>query len=238
MIEFLLENKSFLIKGFEIMAAVIGILYYNKYKNTAAKYFIYILVYLSLLELIGAYTVYISKYEFLREVEIFLKDTVFERNRWWYTLFWTIGAIILFSRYYQKILKKDSFLKFLKWSTNTFIVISFVIIITDSARFFKGTFPTISVLGAIIIMQCAVFYFFEILQSEKVLTFYKSLNFYISTSILIFWLISTPLIFFSKYYTVKDLEYVNLRKLIILAAIGFMYTTFAIGLIVSKPEYD
>ncbi len=236
MVEFLLENKSFLTKGFEIMAAVVGILYFKKYRHTAAKYFIYILIYIAVLELIGSYTVYVDNYGFLSDIKDILKGTLFERNAWYYTFFWKIGAIILFSSYYQKILKKDYFIKLLRWSSYTFLIISFVLIFSDSTRFFKGSFPVISILGAIIIMECAVFYFFEILQSEKVLIFYKSINFYISSSILLFWLTYTPLIFFSKYYTVEDLEYVNLRKLIILAAIGCMYTTFAIGLIISEPD--
>ncbi|MDO6597330.1 hypothetical protein Q4512_10435 [Oceanihabitans sp. 2_MG-2023] len=236
--EFLLDNKSFLIKGFEIMAAVIGILYFKKYKNTAAKYFIYILIYVAVIELIGAYTIYVNKYEFLKSIKVFLKGTVFEKNRWWYTLFWSIGGVKVFSFYYQKILNNKTFIKILKWSTFSFLGISLVFIISDVSRFFTGTFPAISILGSIIIMQCAFFYFFEILQSDKVLMFYKTLNFYISASILIFWLVNTPLIFFSKYYTIQDQEYVHLKTFIMLGAIGFMYTTFAIGLIVSKPEYD
>jgi hypothetical protein len=59
--EFLLHNYGFLTRLVEIIAAVSGILVFKKYKDTAVKYFIYFLIYVAIIELIGDYTSYVAK---------------------------------------------------------------------------------------------------------------------------------------------------------------------------------
>ncbi len=84
------------------MAAITGLLLYKKYKLIAAKYFIYFLVYLSVCDFIGTYTYYIDDNGALS----FLKGTLLEKNNWWTTLYWKMGAVLFFAFYYQKILKE------------------------------------------------------------------------------------------------------------------------------------
>lgn len=218
----------------EILAAVTGLVLYKKYRNTAAKYFIFFLVYTVIIVILGKYTYYIKNDGILS----FLDGTVFERNYWWYTLFWKIGASVFFGFYYSEILVNKGLKKILKFSVILFIFISIVLILSNLSLYFTSAIPSISILSALIILQCVFFYFLEILQSDKILSFYTSLNFYISVAILLFWLIKTPLAFFEPYYTKTDIEYVNLRSCINLGVISFMYITYIIGLIVSKPEYD
>ncbi|MEW4925729.1 hypothetical protein [Algibacter sp. 2305UL17-15] len=236
MIEFLLEYKNQLTFGVEILAAVTALLLYKKYKLTAAKYFIWFLIYLTIGDTLGNYTKFIHNNGFLS----FLKGTPLAESfcYWWYTLFWKIGAIMFFAFYYQKILKKVIFKKIIKISGYIFLVFSLIYIAFNWNDFFVGFFPIISILGAIIIFICTVFYYIEILQSEKILTFYKSLNFYISTAIFIWWLIITPIVFYNIYMKNSDLNFIFLRKQIYLFANMFMYTTFTFALIYCKPEED
>ena len=76
----------------------------------------------------------------------------------------------------------------------------------------------------------------EILLSDTILVFYKSINFYISVAILIWWLIITPIVFFEKYNTTSDWDYVFLKWQIKLFANICMYLTFTFALIFCKPE--
>ncbi|WP_240911269.1 hypothetical protein [Yeosuana marina] len=109
-------------------------------------------------------------------------------------------------------------------------------------EFFVSFFPILSVLGSIVVFLCSVFYFIEVLQSDNILTFYKSLNFYISAAIFIWWLIITPIVFYDNYSAyevdvyVRDWDYIELRKLIYLSANIFMYSTFTFALIFCKPQ--
>ncbi len=217
----------------EVLAAVTGLILYNKYSQTVAKYFIVFLCYVVFIVVVGRYTFWIENGFFN-----FLKGTLIEKNYWWFTLNWKIGAVSFFSWYYQKILKNKLNIKILKYSTYLFLGVSVFTIITNINFFFNGSFPVIAICGCIIIMQCAFFFFFEILQSEAILNFHKSLNFYISCAILIFWLIKTPLAFFEIYYRKIDQDYVHLRAYINLVVIFIMYLTFTVGFIVSKPEKE
>lgn len=232
--DFLLEYKNTLTFTIEILAAVTGLLLYKKYKFTVAKFFIWFLVYLSICDFLGSYVKYIKNDGFLN----FLRETVFERNFWWSTIYWKIGAIIFFAFFYQKILKKRIFIAIIKYSSLFFLVFSIIYIILNWNDYFSRFFPIISILGAIIIFLCTVFYFIEVLQSDKILTFYKSLNFYISFAIFIWWLIITPLIFYDIYNSNKDLNFMFLKWEIYLFANIFMYSIFTFALIWCKPQND
>lgn len=233
-IDFLINNSNNLSLFFEILAAVTGLVLFKKYKNTAAKYFIYFLVYTVVMVIIGRYTYFVKNDGFFS----YLDGTLIERNYWWFTLFWDIAAPAFFGFYYSLILKNRVRKKILKMSVIIFIVVSIILILLNLNLYFTSTIKSICVLGALIILQCVFFYFMEILQSQKLLTFHKSLNFYISCAILLLWLIQTPLAFFEQYYRKLDIAYVTLRGFINLFAISFMYITYTIGLLVSKPEKD
>jgi hypothetical protein len=230
--EFLLEHKNLITFILEILAAVTGLLLYKKYKLTAAKFFIYFLVYLSICDFAGSYVKYIYNDGFLS----FLEGTVFVRNFWWSTLFWKIGAILFFTFYYKKILETKRFKKIVKYCGYSFCLFSFIYIVFNRDDYFTRFFPIIDVLGAIIIFMCTVFYFIEILQSDKILTFYKSLDFYISVAIFIWWLIITPTVFYDIYMSSRDWNYIFLRRYIYISANIFMYLTYTFALIWCKPE--
>ncbi len=238
--EFLKENYHILTTITESLAAVTGLLLYNKYRFTAAKYFIYFLVYLTICDFISSYSMYVHPDKIFR----FLIGTIFEKNHWWSTLYWQIGAIMFFSFYYRKILKTKNFKTIIKFSGYAYLFFSLVYIILNWNAFFYKFFPVMSILGAIIILICTVFYFIEILQSDKVLTFYRSINFYISFAIFIWWLIITPIDFYDVYFAYdsgsnnRDWNFVFLQLEIFLFANIFMYSTYTFALIWCKPEND
>lgn len=233
-IDFINNNSSNIYLFLEILAAITGLILYKKYKNTPAKYFIHFLVYTVVIVIIGRYSHLVRGEGILN----FLEGTLLEKNYWWFTIFWNIAAGVFFGWYYSKILYKKLHKKLLRVSVVIFILISIVAILLNIDLFFTGSINIVEISGAIIILQCAIYYFIEILQSDRVLMFYKSLNFYISCAILVLWLIQTPLTFFESYFRLADIEYVNLRGYINLVVISFMYISYTVGLIVSKPEYD
>jgi hypothetical protein len=238
--EFIQKNYSALINIVEFLAAITGLIFYKKYKITNAKYFIWFLVYINVCEIIGSYTGFVNEGKFLN----FLKGTVIEKNHWWSTLFWKIGAIVFFAFYYNQVLNNKKFKKIISISTLGFIIFSVLYISWNWKTFFNTFFPIISVLGAIIIFLCTVFYFIEVLSSDKLLSFYKSINFYISAAIFIWWLIITPIVFYDNYLSYKidvyerDWNYINLRRFIYLFSNIFMYSTFTFALIFCEPEIE
>ncbi|SFZ94274.1 hypothetical protein SAMN05428642_10439 [Flaviramulus basaltis] len=232
--EFLLEYKNTITFSVEVMAAVTGLFFYKKYKLTAAKYFIWFLIYLSVCDFLGSYVKYINKDDFLS----FLKGTIFVRNFWWTTAYWEIGAVLFFAFYYSQILKTKVFKTIITYCALIFLVFSILYIIFHWDDYFTRFFPIISILGAVIIFLSTIFYFIETLLSNKILTFYKSINFYISVAIFIWWLILTPLVFYDIYNSYNDWNFIFLKWQIYLFANVIMYTTFTFALISCKPEKD
>jgi len=234
--EFLLNNYFFITHFVEIMAALAGIYCYKKYKHTVVKYFIWFLVYVAILELIGSYPRYLRDYEFLNAAETYLKGTKFEKNYWWYTIFWKMGSPIFYSFYFQKLIKSKKNTRYLCYSTLVFFVFCIVIITSNWNTFFVASFPGISVCGSAIILLSIVFYLLEILKSDRILSFNNSINFYISTVLLVWFLVITPLVFYQIYYAMADWNFIFLRWQIYLTMNIFMYSTFTIALLWCKPQ--
>lgn len=231
--EFLFKNYSLLLHSVEAMATISGIFSYKKYKDSVSKYFIWFLFYLMICDSISGYKNYIDN-GFLD----FLKGTVFATNHWWSTSFWKVGAIVFFSFYYFRVLKRRYFKNIIKICGTLFFVFCLVYISINWNEFFYQFFPIISVLGALVVFLCTVFYFIEILQSERILTIHKSLSFYISVAIFIWWLIITPLVFYDIYHSNDDWNFIFLKWQIYLFANIFMYSIFTFALIWCRPQND
>lgn len=232
--DFLLEYKNIITFGVEILAAVTGLLFYKKYKSSTTKYFIWFLVGVAFCDYGNTYVYHIKN----GGIFSFLEGTVLIRNFWWSTLFWKIGAIVFLAFFYRKILSNPVFKIIIKYSSYFFLAFSVVYILLNWDDYFVRFFPIIDVLGAAIVFMCTIFYFFETLQSDKILTFYKSLNFYVSFAIFIWWLIITPLVFYDIYNSHRDWNFIFLKWQIYLFANILMYLTFTFALIWCKPEND
>ena len=220
------------------MAALTGLILFEKYKHTAVKYFIYFLVYVVIVELIGSYPSNLKKIEILSDLNEIISNSKFRQNYWWYTTFWSIGGILFFSYYYGKIIKNRTHSRILKYSGSIFLVISIVAIINNIDLFFTSNLIIITSIGLIVILLCVLFYFIEVLNSDKILTFHRSFNFYVTTTILLWWLVNIPLSFYGVYNIKEDMDFVLLKWKIRLFSNIFMYCVFTFALIWSKPQID
>jgi hypothetical protein len=234
--DFFLNNYILFVHFVEVLAAVVAIFCYDKYKQTPVKYFIYFLVYVAIMELIGAYPTFVEKYESLSEAKEFLKGTKFEENNWFYTIFWTIASAVFYSFYFGQFLESNYSIKVIKYITSIFIISSLVYILLNWNSFFVSSFYFVDIFSASVILLSVVLYFIEVLKSQKVLIFYKSINFYIAAVLLIFFLIKTPLLFYDVYFSRSDMDYLRLNATISILCIAFMYVTFSFALIWCKPQ--
>lgn len=232
--EFLRQNYSLITLSVEILAAATGLLVLKKYKRTAAIYFVYFLVYVVFLELIGRYPRVLNNLGLFHLVE----GTFLERNYWWYSITWTIGSALFYQFYYRKIINSEVYRRVLKYSTLVFITSIIMYIIFNLNAFLTLSNILISSIGLTVILLGIVFYFMEILTSERILYFYRSLNFYVSAVILIWFLITTPMMFYEVYFSTADWNFVILKWQIYLFANCFMYLTFTFALLWCRPEND
>ena len=66
---------------------------YKKYKNTSVKVFIWFLVWIVIVEIVGSYPRY------LKDLELFyiIEGTRLEKNYWWFTINWSSTATLFYS---------------------------------------------------------------------------------------------------------------------------------------------
>lgn len=233
MIEYITQNFNFITYTFELIAALVGLFCFKKYKNYPTKYFIYFLSYIFFVEIIGALLIYtptILPINLLRSLGF--QITI------WYNVFWFFGSILFILFYFHSILKLKQF----KFSIRvvgflfSIIMLGHFIIYSDV---FKTSHPIrYQFLGLLATFICIAFYFIEFLKSNSILNIFRTFGFYASVGLVLWWLIITPVIFFDFYNTVSDWDFVNLKRRIFLFANIFMYTCFTVGLILSKPIND
>lgn len=220
-----------------ILAAAIGVFYFKKFKNSDSRIFIYYLVYVAFVDFIGSYPTYFVEYDIFNVLKEKLSTTPFKRNYWWFTTFWNVGSALFMSYYYQKIIKSKISIKIIRYLGFVFFISSCIYILYDLDAFFNSQLKFINIFGAIVILNCIALYFVEVLNSDKILVFYKSLNSIISAVLLIWWLIITPLLFYEVYFSTADSGYLLLRKYVYLFSNIFMYSTFIFAIIYCKPEH-
>ena len=232
--EFLKQYYALITYGVELLAAVTGLLCLKKYKTTAAKYFIYFLVYVFILELLGNYP------KALKYIDgaYLIKDTLIETNYWWFNLFGRIGFSLFLSIIFYNILTIKIYKKIIKHTVSILIYIAFLYSFLNFQTIFKTSDIVLTFISLSLILTCLVLYFLEMLQSYKVLNFYNELYFYISSAFLIWYLITTPLIFYQIYFSTADWSFIFLKWQIFLFANVFMYLTFTFALIYCKPEKE
>ena len=232
MLDFIFKNYSHLTHALEALAAVTGFILIRKYKDTAAIYFIYLLVYLFIVDTLGSYTYYIETIDFLRP----LKNTRFKSNHWWFTIFFDVIAVSLYGTLYLKIISSKFFKRVISVGLIVFLSFSLGNILIDFNQLFKGSYILIYILQALLLITCTSLYFLELINSERLINFSKSLYFYISVVVFLWWLIVTPLVFFDQYFITEDQDFVKLKYGIYIFSNMFMYIAYTLALIVSKPE--
>ena len=232
--EFLRQNYFLFTYSLEFLAAVTGIFCYKKYKSSAAKFFVIYLVYIFLVDFFGRYPTFLKDFGF----DYLIKNTVFEKNYLWYAVFGSLGRMLYFLVFYRKILRTELFKKLYSYVAYFLVTISIISLIAGIEQFYQKSSSFISINSSILIILGSILYLVEVLQSDKILDFYKSINFYISSVFLIWLLIITPLTFYEIYFSTADWNFVFLKWQIYLFANIFMYLTFTFALIYCKPEND
>jgi hypothetical protein len=100
--------------------------------------------------------------------------------------------------------------------------------------FNSNSFLTIS--SAILIVATVLMYFVDVLKSDKLLSVFRTMSFYIGAIILLWHLITNPLRFYDMYFNRSDLDFAIMNAIIFLGCNTIMYVTFSIALIWCKPQ--
>lgn len=229
--DFLREHYTFLTSLIEFIAAFTGIILYKKYKHSNVKYIIYFLIYVYFVDLIGGYPSFLKEHGYFHLIE----GTLIEQNYWWYTIFWWLGfSSVMFYVNYLVVSTKNS-KKILKYAYYLYLL---QVVLFMMFRFDKLFVPNqfISIVSLWIILLSIIIYFFDILNSEQIISFYRSMYFYFNSIFFVWLLIIMPLEFFEEYFVEDDWNYVIFRWKIQLILNSFLYLSLAASLVFCNPD--
>ena len=213
------------IKYIELISAIAGTAYFYKYKSTHVKWFLYLLWYIVFTEFIG---------DFLLEksILIHIDENGIKYNIWIVNLLYFIFFPVVYYIYLKSIGNKK-YVLFIKTFLIAYLIISIVnwIFIQD---FITEWNELPFVAGSLFLITTIIFYFIELLQSEKIVIFHRTLLFWISVGLLLFHAGAIPFSIKVNGYALIPGTH-KLFLILYLLAIT-MYLTFTFGFIWSKKE--
>lgn len=222
-----LDTFRSLIPFSELLAAIIGTIYFYKFKQTPLKYFLLILWYITLTEFTGWYA---SE----KNVLVFFDENGIDYNYWLYNLlYFVFFNMVLFI--YLKSIKKIEHKFWIKIFIITYILISIINwSFIQSFIFEMSNLPFVS--GSIFLIISIIFYFIQLLKSEEIKRFEKKLLFWISIGLLLFHSGTIP--FSLKHNDYALIPGIHKLFLIIYVLSIIMYLVFTFGFIWSDKEKD
>ena len=171
-----------IINLFEIVAAITGTIYITRYRKE--KWSRYLVIFLWITIFMELTLGWLPAGVYYLDIFDFLKGTILEENIWVYNVYDIVSFMFYFAFFSSlRELKKVRRLSF-------FVGIGFVVFaimnLIFSGSFFIEPSSLNFLLGSIFLLFHIIYFFFQILQSEKILDFYKLVFFYVAVGTLIF----------------------------------------------------
>lgn len=228
LLEHFLQNVL-IVYLFEIGAAVAGTVYLMR--TTArvphSRLFVWYLWLVVIIETIGFYPAFnhFTKFSYMP----FVEGTVFERNNWLYNCYNIVKFAVFYTFFIRQLHNRKS-KRIFKWITVFFVISAIINLFLTDVFFYQSSSYTY-ITGAFILMTLIFVYYFELLKSDRILFFYKSLVFYISVGLLLWHVTITPLFIYNKYFTSASPEFVRMHSTILNFSNYFLYGVYIMAFI-------
>lgn len=196
---------------FQVLVAVIALLFYKKYKDTPLKYLYIIFLYGAVNEMVGSFVGnYLGYNAFLYNI---------------YNTLFFFYFYYVFLQYVQKTNHKN-------WIFLCFVIFTVACLVNP---FFESyiTRPQLFayIVGACLLIFCIILYFIEVLTTSKILHINQDLLFWVSVGLLLFYVGYLPikitrLFFADKQNLLLTIKAVQLLLIIIMNScfiIGFLW---------------
>jgi hypothetical protein len=221
--QFLLEHYSFVTHFIDIIAAIAGTIYIKKSRDKITRLFVYYLWVIVFVENVAMYSRFMLN-NFDNEYFIWIKNSPICTNHWLYN-FKSLLDIILLGLYFKTLVKLKPLVKVINFFVAGFIIF-FILYFSFSSSFFYRGIDYGFMIKTIILTIFICMYYLSIIKSDKILEFYYSKHFYISSILLVWYLCITPLFIFSGYFRQINTNFIEFRAIILLSSNIIMYLCF------------
>ena len=202
----------------EFAAATFGTIYFFKYRNTTIQYFLILLWYVFINDTLGMY----------------LRENITDYNALLYNIYYVVNFSYLFLLY-RKYISRKTQKKCIAYFLAIYLTIVFINGFYENYITHFQSIPYI--IAACLLVITIVFYFIEMLNSEKVLSAKTNLLFWISVGLLLYFVGNIPFRILRNYY--EQLTDATVLFLVNFTLTVVMNTCFIIGFIWSdkKQQY-
>ena len=199
----------------EFVAAFLAGINYKKFKGSKEKYFLHFLWFTLIIDLIGD----------------ILGDFYEVENYFIYNLYMLV-SFPFFYYWYFSILQKRIHKTYVIMFSSVFLLTAFWNLIDQSWEVYhKYTFVT----GALFTLTCAIFHFWQLLNSDEVLEVKYKLSFWISTGLLLFNMGMIPFMLLSEYFDFSSNAY---YFFVIIGLNLILYGCYSLGFLWTKEKYN
>ncbi len=221
-----------IINFFEIIAAIAGIIYLTKYReDNLSRYFVIFLWFTVFVEIVFAW---LPVCVYFLDSFSGLKNTIFAKNVWVYNIYDVI-SYSFYSFFFISLIDNTKVKGIAKLFLILYIGIGIFNLVFPDFFFDADSYPNV-IIGTLMLLVIIFYYYFQLLQSDLILNFYKSLPFYVSIGLLVFNLILNPIAIYESYHNKSNPEFVEIYRYILTVTNIFMYTCYTIGFIVCSRK--
>ena len=218
------------VRYFELLAAIFGTIYFYKYKNTHLRIFLYLLWLITFSEFLAYF---ISRPGHKIEALLYYNEENKNfYNFWIYNILDSISFLVYYYIFHNALqtLKYRYFIKIFAISYCILSVINWLFV----QDFYTEMQSYLFIIGAIFLIISIIFYYIELMRSEKILKFHRGLLFWISIGLLIYYSGTIP--FSVQYNGYAIIPGIHELFLIIYILAITMYLIFTFGFIWSKKN--
>jgi len=207
----------------ELIAALAGTYYYLKTKDSQMKIFIWYLWFVVLVETVGMYGyLLLNNYDY--DWFIWLKNSIICSNTWLYNIY-SFVSILIFGKFYLKIIHQKSSKIIIKVAVVVYVTFA-ILYYLIKGTFFEKSLPYDVFMETFIVFVFVILYYKQLLASNKILLFYKLPVFYISSSLLLWYLCAAPLFTFDGYFFAVNKGFVQFRLVFMFLINTFLYSCY------------
>ncbi|GGW86589.1 hypothetical protein [Salegentibacter mishustinae] len=219
-----MQDLRFLVILLEGLAAICGLYYYKKNPtNKKVGFFSGFLLFTYFVESIGMIPAMIYWNESLH----FLKDSFWYSNFWLFNPYLIINFVV-YILYFKWNISSKKTRKFIDKALLLYVIVCITNLIFSDV-FFQNNSVVTYLSGSLFLLGVIFYYYFEILLSDKILNIKNEISFYISFISLLYFLTTTPIFIYFKYFTTKSPEFVELSSWVLIGMNIFMYSSYSIA---------
>lgn len=173
---------------------------------------------------------YFSNYKYFS----FIEGTPFAGNYWMYNIY-SIIAFTVYISLFSLRLRSRNWKKGLLVTTGIFVISSIIYLFLTDVYFKAHSIFTFFLGSLLVLVSIGVFYW-ELLNSDELLSINRSVYFYISMGALVYHLGFVPLVIYSRYYNMESPEFVKIYAFFLYGINYFLYSTYTLGFIICSGK--